>query len=172
MRTNDLVKTVGEGDWGEEGDLGNPDAQTQPAYTDWLADFAGAGPPIVSSGPEDDDGTHLDQLDSGPQPGPSTRPTYQGPSRRPPTREGDATVRTGGGYKQGGRQVTFSLRTAVKGATLPDGHHLGTQGPKPNPRYQAPDPTNLWNDDRIDSDKVNTYIPETQIQRKKSHCPR
>ena len=74
MRTNDLVKTVGEGDWGEEGDLENPDAQTQPAYTDWLVDFTGAGPPIVSSGPEDNDGTRLDQPDLGPQPGPSTRP--------------------------------------------------------------------------------------------------
>ena len=75
MRTNNLVKTVGEGDWGKEGDLGNPDAQTQPAYTDWLVDFTGTGPPIVSSGPEDDDGTRLDHPDSGPQPGPSTRPT-------------------------------------------------------------------------------------------------
>ena len=66
---------MGEGDWGGEGDLEKPDTHTQPSYTDWLMDFVGAGPPIVSSGPEDDNETRWDQLDSGPQPGPSTRPT-------------------------------------------------------------------------------------------------
>ena len=65
---------MGEGDWGEEVDLENPDAQTQSAYTDWLTDFAGGGPTIVSGGPEDDNETRWDQPDSGPQPGPSTRP--------------------------------------------------------------------------------------------------
>ena len=112
----------------EEGDLENPDTHTQPAYTDRLMDFVGAGPPIVSSGPEDDNETRWDQLDSGPQPGPCMRPTSsQRPASWPPTcqRGGDVTTCPGVGYKQGGRQLTFSLRTAVKGATPPVGLHIG-----------------------------------------------
>ena len=73
-KTNKLVKSVGEGDWGGEGDLEKPDTRSQPSYTDWLMDFVGAGPPIVSSGPMNDNETQWEQLDSGPQPGPSTRP--------------------------------------------------------------------------------------------------
>ena len=74
-KTNKLVKSMGEGDWGGEGDLEKPDTRSQLSYTDWLMDFVGAGPPIVSSGPDKDNETRWDQLDSGPQPGPSTRPT-------------------------------------------------------------------------------------------------
>ena len=74
-KTVKLVKSMGEGDWGGEGDLEKPDVRSQPSYTDWLMDFVGAGPPIVSSGPDDDNVTQWEQLDQGPQPGPSTRPT-------------------------------------------------------------------------------------------------
>ena len=70
-----LVKSIGEGDWGGEDDLEKPDVRSHPSYTDWLLDFVGAGPPIVSSGSDNDNVTRWEQLDQGPQPGPSTRPT-------------------------------------------------------------------------------------------------
>ena len=70
-----LVKSVGEGDWGGEDDLEKPDVRSHPSYTDWLLDFVGAGPPIVSSGSDNDNATQWEQPDQGPQPGPSMRPT-------------------------------------------------------------------------------------------------
>ena len=70
-----MVKSMGEGDWGGKGDLEKPEVQTHPSYTDWLLDFVGAGPPLVSGGLDDDSATQWDSLDQGPQPGPSTRPT-------------------------------------------------------------------------------------------------
>ena len=70
-----MVKSVGEGDWGGKDDLEKPDVRTHPSYTDWLLDFVGAGPPIVSSGSDNDNTTRWEHPDQGPQPGPSTRPT-------------------------------------------------------------------------------------------------
>ena len=55
--------------------LRNQRFQTHPSYTDWLLDYVGAGPPLVSGGLDDDNVTRWDSLDQGPQPGPSTRPT-------------------------------------------------------------------------------------------------
>ena len=56
-KTIKLVKSVGEGDWGGEDDLEKLDVRSHPSYTDWLMDFVRAGPPIVSSGPDDDNMT-------------------------------------------------------------------------------------------------------------------
>ena len=66
---------------------------------------------------------------------PSQAHVYQRPASWPPTcqRGGDVTTHPGGGYKQGGRQLTFSLRTAIKGATPPVGLHIG----RPKDRSQT-----------------------------------
>ena len=69
-----MVKSMGEGDWGGKGDLEKPEVWTHPSYMDWLLDFVGAGPPLVSGGLDDDNVTQWDSLDQGPQPGPSMRP--------------------------------------------------------------------------------------------------
>ena len=65
-----MVKSMGEGDWGGQDDLEKPDVRSHGHRTpDWLLDFVRAGPPIVSSGSDNDNATRWEQMDQGPQPG-------------------------------------------------------------------------------------------------------
>ena len=59
-----MINSMGEGDWEGKGDLEKPEVRTHPSYTDWLLDFVGAGPPLVSGGLDDDNATRWEPLDS------------------------------------------------------------------------------------------------------------
>ena len=123
-----MVKSVGEGDWGGKGDLEKPEVRTHPSYTNWLLDFVGAGPPLVSGGLDDDNATQWESLDQGPQPGPSTRPTSdeRSPSCSQSQRRGGAAPdTTRGRYKPGEGHGCLSLGPATDGARPPTKHCSG-----------------------------------------------
>ena len=141
-REIDLIKSEGEGDWGN----GPINSQLRVTTTAWSENFQHTGPPVVSDGPGEVEETRVVSSKDRPQPGPSSRPTsvrdLPADTRHPDGRQRNSSLTRGEINKN------TSQRPSVPGQT-PEGQHPCLE--------DSSDPTAVG--DRTSGPSGHTYRP-------------